>query len=156
MRICMRYADACLWLLGITFILSGMFKWIGIRSFAMSMEQFCDFLGYTFLRGHGRILAVLVCSGELLLGVSSFIPRLRWYVRWIFPLVMVYFTYITLLNCIDRYGQIESCGCFGEVIHLSPEESFWKNVVLLAISLLPLISSAWGRIKYKRQLHIQL
>lgn len=154
MRICMRYADACLWLLGITFILSGMFKWIGIRSFAMSMEQFCDFLGYTFLRGHGRILAVLVCSGELLLGVSSFIPRLRWYVRWIFPLVMVYFTYITLLNHIDRYGQIESCGCFGEVIHLSPEESFWKNVVLLAISLSPLISSAWGRIKYKRQLHI--
>ena len=152
----MRYADACLWLLGITFILSGMFKWIGIRSFAMTMEQFCDFLGYSPLKGHGRILAVLVCSGELLLGISSFIPRLRWYVRWIFPLVMVYFTYITLLNSIDRYGQIESCGCFGEVIHLSPEESFWKNVVLLAISLLPLISSAWGRIKYKRQLHIQL
>lgn len=57
---------------------------------------------------------------------------------------MVYFTCITYLNYIDRYGQIESCGCFGEVIHLSPEESFWKNVVLLTISLLPPIFGSWG------------
>ena len=50
MRIFTRYADACLWLLGIIFIFSATFKWIGIRSFAMTMEQFCDFLGYSPLK----------------------------------------------------------------------------------------------------------
>ena len=46
------------------------------------------------------------------------------------------FTYITYLNLVSLYGQIESCGCFSEVIHLSPAESFYKNVVLMTHSLL--------------------
>ena len=55
---------------------------------------------------------------------------------WVYTLVLGYFTYITYLNLVSLYGQIESCGCFGEVIHLTPAESFYKNVVLLSLSLI--------------------
>ena len=62
---------------------------------------------------------------------------------------MLYFTYITLLNDSDRYGQVGSCGCFGELVHLTPAESFWKNVILFIISLLSLLMwLAWRRPRY--------
>lgn len=33
-------------------------------------------------------------------------------------------------------GSIESCGCFGELIHFTPLTSFIKSVVLLMMAIL--------------------
>ena len=123
-------------LLSFTFILSSILKWIGIRTFALTVNDFCAFLGYDALYGHGMSLAIIICSTELVLGIAAFIPKLRKYVVWVYTFVLGYFTYITYLNLVSLYGQIESCGCFGEVIHLTPAESFYKNVGLLVLSLL--------------------
>ena len=133
------YGKACHYttcLLGVIFILSSIFKWIGLRTFALTTDDFCAFLGLDALYGHGMLLAIIICTAELLLGVAAFIPQLRKYVVWVYTLVLGYFTYITYLNLVSLYGQIESCGCFGEVIHLTPVESFYKNVVLLSLSLI--------------------
>lgn len=123
-------------LLGVTFTLSSIFKCIGLKSFALTVNDFCGFLGLNVLYGHGMLLAIIICSVELALGIVAFIPNLRKYVVWVYTLVLGYFTYITYLNLVSQYGQIESCGCFGEVIHLTPAESFYKNVVLLTLSVL--------------------
>lgn len=125
-----------LYILGILFILSSIFKWIGLRTFALTVNDFCAFLGLNALYGHGMALAIIICSVELVLGVAAFIPKLRKYVVWVYTLVLGYFTYITYLNLVSLYGQIESCGCFGEVIHLTPAETFYKNVLLLTLSLI--------------------
>ena len=122
--------------LGIVFILSSIFKWIGLKTFAITIDGFCTFLGYDMLYGHGLILAVVVCTGEMILGIAALVPRTRKYAMWLMLPVMMYFTYITYLNMMDMYGQIESCGCFGEVIHLTPSESFYKNIVLLTIMVM--------------------
>lgn len=122
--------------LGCIFVLSGIFKLIGLRTFAITVNDFCGFLGYELLYGHGMLLAVLICTAELALGLAAFIPSLWNYVIWLYPLVLGYFTYITGVNLQSMYGQIESCGCFGEVIHLTPSASFYKNVVLLSASLI--------------------
>ncbi len=134
-------------LIGLVFVISSLFKWIGIRTFALTVDAFCSFLGYDWLYGHGLLLAVLICSAELLLGAVAFLPKVRRYVVWIYPVLLGYFTYITYLNLVSLYGQIESCGCFGEVIHLTPSESFWKNVVLLAVSLMAIPLSLYERRK---------
>ncbi len=123
-------------LLGSIFFLSSIFKWIGLKTFALTVNDFCAFLGFNMLYGHGMFLAIIICSVELVLGIAALIPRLRDYVVWVYLIVMGFFTYITYLNLVSLYGQIESCGCFGEVIHLTPSESFYKNVVLLTLSLL--------------------
>lgn len=132
-------------LLGVVFILSSAFKWVGLRTFAVTVELFVDYLGLDFLRGHGLLLAGLVCTGELVLGIMAFVPKAQGCSRWLMLVAMLFFTALTLANYADRYGQIESCGCFGEVIHLTPAESFYKNVALLAVAIFSLVSHCFGR-----------
>ena len=134
-------------ILGLTFILSSIFKWIGLKTFALTVNDFCAFLGFDALYGHGMALAIIICSAELLLGIAAFFPRLRDFVAWVYLIVMGVFTYITYLNLVSLYGQIESCGCFGEVIHLTPAESFYKNVVLLALTILACVLSVYNKRK---------
>lgn len=122
--------------LALTFTLSSIFKWIGLRTFALTVNDFCAFLGYEALYGHGMLLAIIICSLELVMGIVTIMPKIRDYVVWGYPIIMGYFTYITYLNLVSLYGQVESCGCFGEVIHLTPSESFYKNIMLLTLSLL--------------------
>ena len=130
-----------------TFILSSTFKWIGLKTFAVTVNDFCAFLGLDALYGHGMALAIIICTAELVLGIAALIPRIRDYVVWVYLIVMGVFTYITHLNLVSLYGQIESCGCFGEVIHLTPAESFYKNVVLLALTILACVLSVYNKRK---------
>lgn len=127
--------------LGMIFILSSIFKWIGLKTFALTVDDFCAFLGFDILYGHGMALAIVICSAELILGIAAFVPRLRDFVAWVYLIVIVFFTYITYLNLVSLYGQIESCGCFGEVIHLTPSASFFKNVVLLILAIIACVLS---------------
>ena len=138
------------YILALTFTLSSIFKWIGLKTFAHTINDFCAFLGLDALYGHGMSLAIIICSVELVLGVAAFIPKLRDYVVWVYLIVMGHFTYITYFNMVSLYGQIESCGCFGEVIHLTPSESFYKNVVLLTLSLLACAHTVYNK-KNKRK-----
>ena len=132
-------------LLGMVFVFSSVTKLVGLRSFGQTVEAFCNFLGLESLAGHGLLIATLICIGELCLGLMALHPRLTKVTAWLFPAVMCIFTWITWQNMTSLYGQVESCGCFGEVIHLTPAQTFWKNVVLLALSLVLLVSTIYGR-----------
>lgn len=144
---CKSFYYCVVYLLALTFTLSSIFKWIGLKTFAHTVNDFCAFLGFDVLYGHEMALAIIICTAELVLGIAAFIPKLRDYVVWVYLIVMGYFTYITYLNLISLYGQIESCGCFGEVIHLTPSESFYKNVVLLALAILACVLSVCNKKK---------
>ena len=125
--------------MGLTFLCSALFKAIGLRTFGITVEEFCAFLGLHAFYGKGLWLAAALCTGELLLGISAFLPRQRHYTVWLFLTTMAFFTYLTGINLASPYGQIESCGYFGEVIHLTPMESFAKNVILLVMSMVALL-----------------
>lgn len=149
-KICHIFYDCITRFLGLTFILSCIFKWIGLKAFALIVKDFCVLLGLDALYGHGILLAIIICITELLLGVAVFISQFRKYVVWVYALVLGYFTYITYLNLVSLYGQIESCGCFGEVIHLTPAESFYKNVVLLTLSLIACVLIVYNKKSIKK------
>lgn len=38
-------------------------------------------------------------------------------------------------------GDTENCGCFGEMISMTPEQSIFKNIVMLAVALLVYITA---------------
>lgn len=118
-------------LVGLVFISSAVLKGIAIQSFTLVARDFLYLVGLDFMRP--GIVAVSVCIGEVMIGALALWPNAYNRIHWIYPVVMVFFTYLTYINLIVPYGQIESCGCFGEVIHLNPKETFVKNVLLLGI-----------------------
>lgn len=132
-------------MIGVVFIASSILKLASLRTSTLIINEFCIFLGYDNLYGHGMLLSIAICLMEILLGCAAFFSCMRLYVAWALVIVMGYFTYITYLNYTSLYGQIESCGCFGEVVHFTPAESFLKNVILLGLSLVVLTISLLSR-----------
>lgn len=122
--------------LGVTFILSAILKTISVYSFSQTVNSFCGLLGMDVLYGYGFPLAIVIIAFELLIGVCAFIRRFQRIIIWIYTIVLGFFTYITYINYTDLYGGIESCGCFGELIHFTPASSFYKNIALFVLSLI--------------------
>ncbi len=131
-------------LLSLTFIASGIMKGIAMKGFATTVREFLDLLGLEILQPYSFLIAVLICTFEIALGVLAFFKQLRPILSFIFPTVMIFFTIITYINLTDMYGGIESCGCFGEIIHLNPVETFVKNLILLGITFFLLFSTSMG------------
>ena len=131
--------DTAWWLLGLTFIVSGILKAISVKGFTLTVREFLDLLGLGELNKYAFTIAVTICAFETSIGVIAFFRKMRPALSLIYPAVMVFFILITYVNLTDMYGGIESCGCFGEVIHLGPMETFLKNLILLALSILTAI-----------------
>ena len=126
-------------IIGLIFMSSSLMKAVNIYSFSQTINSFCGLLGLDSLYGHYVLLAILLCTIECLLPLLSLRMRYRSYIIWFYPMILGYFTRITYINYTSLYGGIESCGCFGEIIHLSPAASFYKSVGLLVLSLLLLL-----------------
>ena len=56
---------------------------------------------------------------------------------------MTFFIYLTGVNYLSPtlLGSIESCGCFGELIHFSAKGSFIKTIVLWIIAFITFVSN---------------
>lgn len=81
--------------------------------------------------------AVGVCVIEMLLALLAIWCEYRRVASVGFCLMLTFFVYLTGVNLFSPtiMGSIESCGCFGELIHFSPLASFIKSVVLWLLSL---------------------
>ena len=135
---------------GAIFIFSAISKAINIPSFSQSINSYLGLLGMDGLYGHTRLLAISCCTFEFLMGICAFIKPCQRFMAWVFPAVMAFFVYITYINYTDLYGGIESCGCFGELIHFTPASSFYKNIVLLGLSLILLAIHLWQTSIYRK------
>ena len=85
-----------------------------------------------------RAVAVSVCALEVCLGL---LLLARVYIKVCSAaslLLLSFFLWLTSINyfCPSIMGSIESCGCFGELIHFSPLGAFVKCVVLWLTSLM--------------------
>lgn len=129
-------AQAGSYLLCITFICSGLLKAVNVEAFAQTVRSFFGLLGLDLLYGYEYVIAVCVCFMETFIGFVSLNLKFMMSLRWVFTVIIGAFTWITYINFTDIYGGIESCGCFGELIHMDAGETLSKNVVLLALSLL--------------------
>ncbi len=128
-----------------TFIVSGILKGIAVKGFEITVREFLDLLGLETLHAYSFLIAVAICIFETAIGLLAFIRHFRPMLCLIYTAVLVVFTLITYINLTDIYGGIESCGCFGEVVHLDPTETFVKNLTLLSISIFVVIISHFNK-----------
>lgn len=123
--------------LGGVFILSSVTKAIALPVFADELELYLDIYFGGWLMEYSLFLAGMVCLAELLIGIAYMIPALRCHANVVAFLTLTFFVYLTGDNYFNPsvIGQIESCGCFGELIHFTPFGAFVKSSVLWIVSL---------------------
>lgn len=118
--------------LGGVFILSAVTKVVGLPVFADEMRLYLDIYFGGWLRDSSLFLAGMVCLAELLIGIACLVPALRRQANVAAFLALTFFVWLTGDNYFypSPFGRIESCGCFGELIHFTPLASFIKSLVL--------------------------
>lgn len=86
--------------------------------------------------------AIAVCAIEMLIALFALRKEYRKIAAMGFFLLLSFFVYLTGINLFfpSIIGSIESCGCFGELIHFTPTASFVKSVVLWLLSLVLMIN----------------
>ena len=135
-------------ILGIIFLLSGIAKAFNIGSFAYEVRMYADAYLWDGLAYWATPIAVLVCAVEIFFGLMAMRRDYSRVCSVIFFILLTFFTWLTAINYFapTLFGSIESCGCFGELIHFSPLASFIKSAVMWMGALVLIF-------KYTRDLH---
>src|SRR5690554_6117978 len=120
-------------LTGIVFVFSGLIKANDPVGFSYKLQEYFHVLGLQFLNDSAVIIAVLICSLEVLLGGLLLLGFWRKWVAWGLLLLILFFTFLTFYSAF--FEVVTSCGCFGDAIPLTPWQSFGKDLVLLALIL---------------------
>ncbi len=133
----------CRIIFALTFITSGFVKAVDPWGTALNIDNYLNIYGLGVLHPYVMVFSIWLCGAELMMGcMMLFKVRVR--LISIFALVsMTFFTVLTFLSA--TVIPVEDCGCFGEVIKLSPWQTFFKNLLLL-----PMVICVWWRYRPDR------
>lgn len=122
-------------LVGVVFILSGLIKVNDVTGFAYKLEEYLHVLGgiagFGFLKWflpHVIVIGKTIAISETVLGFSLILGVLNGLTTALLAVLMVLFTILTGYSAVT--GAVTDCGCFGDVLKISPWTSFMKDVVL--------------------------
>ena len=116
----------------ITFMLSGISKGANLDATSQLIGQYCALLSLDW--GFSiplYVLAATICSFEIFIGLVALNRKGFLLALPIYIFAISLFVILTYINLVAPLGGIESCGCFGELIHLNAKETFFKNMLLL-------------------------
>ena len=128
----------CRFVLAVIFIFSGFVKAIDPLGTQYKIQDYLDAFGWTdvFPESIPFIAAALLGMLEFCLGVYLFFGIRRIIAPRAVVAVMAIMTPLTFWLALDN--PVSDCGCFGDAVVLTNWETFGKNVVLLAMSLVVL------------------
>ena len=123
-------------LLGLVFIFSGVVKAIDPLGTVYKIEDYLKAFGgfFTDLLPMAEVAAWCLIILELLLGVCMLLNVRTQWTAWISLLFYMVMTPLTLYIALTN--PVSDCGCFGDAIVLTNWQTFWKNVVLIILSIL--------------------
>ena len=126
-------------LVGALFVFSGFVKLVDpIGSQYKFQEYFSEsVLNMEFLIPYALPFAILLIVAEILLGVMVLIGYKPTFTVWSLFLLTLIFLFLTWYSA--QYNKVTDCGCFGDAIKLTPWETFYKNVILIALIVLLLL-----------------
>ncbi len=129
-------------LVGALFIFSGFVKLVDpIGSQYKFQEYFSEsVLNMEFLIPYALPFAILLIVAEILLGVMILIGYKSKLTVWSLFVLTLIFLFLTWYSA--YYNKVTDCGCFGDAIKLNTWETFYKNVILIALIVLLLIKAA--------------
>lgn len=119
--------------LAAVFLFSGFVKAIDPLGTVYKLGDYLESFGLSAIVPHGvlMIATVLLCIFEFTIGICLLFAIRR---RAMLTAALVFVVLMTPLTLyLALTNPIADCGCFGDAIHLTNWQTFWKNVVLLAM-----------------------
>jgi uncharacterized membrane protein YphA (DoxX/SURF4 family) len=134
-------------LVSVTFIFSGFVKLVDPLGSVYKFEEYfgADVLNLEFLSPYALQFSVVLILAEIMLGVLlllGFKAKLTVSSLFVITLLFLFLTWYSAY-----FDKVTDCGCFGDAIKLTPWETFYKNVILIA-----LIIYLWFRVYHIHQI----
>ena len=128
----------CRFVLAVVFIFSGFVKAIDPLGTQYKIQDYIDAFGWAgvFPDFVPFLASALLGMLEFCLGVYLFFGIRRIIAPRAVVAIMAVMTPLTFWLAL--YNPVSDCGCFGDAVVLSNWETFWKNVVLLVMSVVVL------------------
>lgn len=124
----------CGFITGFVFFISGILKLMDPVGTGLIIKEYLEFLHITFLNVASKQAGVAFALAEVILGTGLITGVWRKAVAFATICFQSFFTVLTLL--LVTFKPEMDCGCFGEALHLSHEQTFTKNLIILALLLI--------------------
>ena len=121
----------CRVFVGLLFIFSGLIKANDPLGFSYKLVEYFEVFHITFLNFLTLGLAIFLCAMEIILGFALLIGVRGKQVAWGLLLLIIFFAFLTFYSA--YFKVVQTCGCFGDAIVLTPWQSFSKDLVLLLL-----------------------
>ena len=131
--------ELCRWAVALLFAVSGLIKVNDPKGFTYKIEEYLEVF-HAMAPGLGLrgallplapVAAVAIAVLEVLLAVLLLLGLWRAFTTGLLLVMIVFFTVLTGFSAIT--GAVTDCGCFGEVLPITPTQSFVKDLVLLLL-----------------------
>lgn len=127
-------ARFCRLIVGLVFIFSGFVKLLAPVGTSLVIKEYLEAFGLGFMTPAALVMGVTLSMIEFVTGVALLLRlRIRIF-AWVALLLLAIFTPLTLYLAI--FNPIADCGCFGEAVHLTNWQTFFKNIILLPLALI--------------------
>ncbi|MDR2413736.1 MAG: DoxX family membrane protein [Odoribacteraceae bacterium] len=123
----------CRLILALTFLYSGFVKGVDPLGSAYKFIEYFHAAGVNGIDPIAIIAAIALSLLEFTTGVALLLNLRARLAATIALLLATFFTPFTLFLAI--FQPVNDCGCFGDALHLSPWQSFWKNTLLLILAI---------------------
>ncbi|MFY0651057.1 MAG: DoxX family protein [Cyclobacteriaceae bacterium] len=127
-------------LVGGLFIFSGLIKINDPVGTAIKMQEYFEVFSTDFgsffhvFVPFSLPIAIFICVLEVVLGLAILL-NYRTNISFIVLLfLLIFFTFLTFYSA--YYNKVTDCGCFGDAIKLTPWQSFYKDIILVVLSVL--------------------
>lgn len=118
-------------IVGILFIFSGLVKANDPLGLSYKMQEFFEVWNLHGLNSFTLAFSVMMIAFEIIAGVAVLLGWGMRFFSWMLLLLIIFFTFLTGYALFS--GKIKECGCFGDCIPLKANQSFIKDLILLAL-----------------------
>lgn len=118
-------------IVGVLFIFSGLIKANDPTGLSYKMQEFFEVWGLQSLNDYTLAFAVVMNAFEIVAGIAILLGWRMKLFSWLLLLLIIFFTFLTGFALFS--GKIKTCGCFGDCIPLTAQQSFIKDLILLLL-----------------------
>ena len=120
-------------LLGLTFVFSGFVKGIDPWGSAYKFTDYFNAFHMPWLTNMAFALGILLAAAEFAMGTALIFNFFLRITSWFTLIFMVFFTGLTFVLALTN--PVTDCGCFGDALVITNWQTFYKNIVLLALAI---------------------